>query len=131
TLPKLQMPAAITHMPLQSDEVLWEGQAIALVIAERLEAAEEAAALVRASIAPTAALIPGKGRLESPPEGAFWTVKGSKGDPPHGFEVAAKRIERDYFKPTRNHNPMETSACGAEGNGDELPVGDSTHHNKN
>ena len=57
----LEMPAAITHLPLQSDEIQWEGQAIAVVIAETLEAAEEAAALVEASVAPASALIPGKG----------------------------------------------------------------------
>ena len=130
-LPKLAMPAAITHMPLQSDEVRWEGQAVALVLAETLEAAEEAAALVRASIAPSAALIPGKGRLEAPPENGFWTVKGTKGDPKRGFEIAAKRIEQNYFQPTRNHNPMETSACVAEWNGDELTVWDSTQFNQN
>ena len=95
-LPKLEMPAAITHMPLQSDEVQWEGQAVALVIAETLEAAEEAAALVHTSIAPTAALIPGKGRLQAPPETGSWTVKGTKGDPQRGFEVAAKRIEQSW-----------------------------------
>src|SRR5204863_3390604 len=102
-LPKLEMPAAITHMPLQSDEVRWEGQAVALVVAETLEAAEEAAALVRVSITPTTALIPGKGHLESPPESGFWTVKGTKGDPQHGFAAAAARIEQSYFQPTRNH----------------------------
>src|SRR5205823_2460015 len=102
----------------------------ALVIAQTLEAAEEGASAVRASIAPTTALIPGKGRLEAPREG-FWTVKGTKGDPQHGFEIAAKRIEHNYFQPTRNHNPMETSACVAQWTGDELTVWDSTQFNQN
>jgi xanthine dehydrogenase YagR molybdenum-binding subunit len=130
-VPKVEMPAAITHLPLQSDEVRWEGQAIAIVIAETLEAAEEAATLVRVSIAPTTALIPGKGRLQTPPDSGFWTVNGTKGDPQRGFEAAAKRIEQSYFQPTRNHNPMETSACVAEWNGDELTVWDSTQFNQN
>jgi xanthine dehydrogenase YagR molybdenum-binding subunit len=130
-LGKVQVPAAITHVPLQSDEVQWEGQTVALVIAETLEAAEEAAPLVDVSIAPTAALIPGKGRLETPPDTGFWIVKGTKGDPQRGFAEAAERIERSYFQPTRNHNPMETSACIAEWQGDQLTLWDSTQFSQN
>ncbi len=130
-LGELQMPVAITHLPLQSDEVQWEGQTIALVVAETLEAAEEAAPLVRASIAPVAALIPGGGRLETPPDNGFWTINGTKGDPQRGFETAAKRLEQSYFQPTRNHNPMETSACVAEWNSNQLTLWDSTQFSQN
>ena len=130
-LPRLEMPVAITHVPLQSDEIRWEGQAVALVIAQALEAAEEAAALVHVSIAPTDALIPGKGRLETPPDIGLWIVNGTKGDPQRGFEAAVKRIEQSYFQPTRNHNPMETSACVAQWSGDELTIWDSTQFSQN
>jgi xanthine dehydrogenase YagR molybdenum-binding subunit len=130
-LGKLDMPAAITHIPLQSEEVQWEGQAIAIVLAETLEAAEEAAALVRATIIPTRALMPGEGKLETPPEGGFWMVDGTTGDPERGFAAAERRIEQLYVQPTRNHNPMETSACLAEWQGEALTIWDSSQFSQN
>ena len=105
-LGKLQAPAAITHFPLQSDEVPWEGQAVAVVIAETLEAAEDATAQVQVSIAPTAALIPGRGKLETPPDIGLWTVAGTKGDPEHGLRTAAKRgIALDSHAPGFENGP--------------------------
>jgi len=127
----IKMPAAITHMPLQTDEIQWEGQAIALVIAETIEAAEEAVPLVTATIASATALVPGKGRLEAAPEGGPFMAKGTTGDPARGFAAAARRIEQSYLQPTRNHNPMETSACVAHWQGDELTLWDSTQFSLN
>ncbi|WP_430256857.1 xanthine dehydrogenase family protein molybdopterin-binding subunit [Neorhizobium sp. DAR64872/K0K18] len=130
-LGKLGDPFAITHFPLQTTEIQWEGQTIALVVADTLEAAEEAAPLVRATIAPTTPLVPGKGKLETPPDGLLWMVKGTTGDPLQGFSTASERIEQSYFQPTRNHNPMETSACVARWDGDELTLWDSTQFSQN
>lgn len=130
-LAKLKEPVSITHHPMQDTEIQWEGQAIALVIGETIEAAEEAAALVRATIAPAKPLIPGQGRLEVPPEGGLWEAKGTTGDPAKGFAAAAKRVRQSYFQPTRNHNPMETSACVAQWDGDQLTLWDSTQFSQN
>ncbi|HWI87389.1 MAG TPA: molybdopterin cofactor-binding domain-containing protein, partial [Sphingomonas sp.] len=130
-LGELQAPVAITHFPLQTDEIQWEGQAIALILAETIEAAEEAAPLVRATIAPVSALVPGKGRLETPPDTVIWMVNGTKGDPERGFAHADMRLERSYFQPTRNHNPMETSACVAEWQDGHLTLWDSTQFSFN
>lgn len=130
-LPKLTQPVSITHMPLQTTEIQWEGQAIALVLAETIEAAEEAASLVRATIAPAKAMIPGKGKLEVPPEGQLWEAKGTTGDPARGFAVATKRVQQSYFQPPRNHNPMETSACVAQWDGEQLTLWDATQFSQN
>jgi xanthine dehydrogenase YagR molybdenum-binding subunit len=108
-LPRLEMPVAITHVPLQSG--LRSGgkvMAVALVIAQALESAEEAAALVQCIDRADRCTHTRQGRLEAPPEIGLWIVNGTKGDPQRGFEAAAKRIEQSYFQPTRNHNPMET-----------------------
>ncbi len=114
-LPKLKMPAAITHMPLQSDEVQWEGQAVALVIAETLEAAEEAATLVtRIDRADLTRCCPERGDRRRHRIDGYWIVKGTKGDRA-GASAADVSAEQSYFQPTRNHNPMETSACVASG----------------
>lgn len=124
-------PFAITHFPLQTTEIQWEGQTIALVVAKTLEAAEEASSLVRATITAVAPLIPGKGKLETPPNGLLWMVKGYTGDPAQGFASAAKQVEQSYFQPPRNHNPMETSACVARWDGDQLTLWDSTQFSQN
>jgi len=122
---------ATAHCSLQTTEIQWEGQTIALVVAETLEAAEEAAPLVRAKIEASAPLIPGKGKLETPPEGSLWMVKGTTGDPTQGFAAAAKRVDQSYFQPPRNHNPMETSACVARWDGDQLTLWDATQFSQN
>lgn len=124
-------PFAVTHFPLQTTEIQWEGQTVAVVIAETLEAAEEAVPLVRLTITPATPLIPGKGKLETPPDGLLWMVKGTTGDPAQGFATASKVVERSYFQPPRNHNPMETSACVALWEGDQLTLWDSTQFSQN
>ncbi|MGF7151906.1 xanthine dehydrogenase YagR molybdenum-binding subunit [Sphingomonas zeicaulis] len=130
-LPKPGRPIAITHMPLQSDEIQWEGQAIAIVLAETIEAAEEGAALVRPRIAPARAMIPGAGRLVKPPAGGMFHGDAHKGDVPAALARAAVTVKESYFQPTRNHNPMETSACVAQWHGDALTVWDSTQFTQN
>ncbi|MBV8535324.1 MAG: xanthine dehydrogenase family protein molybdopterin-binding subunit [Alphaproteobacteria bacterium] len=130
-LGKLSEPAAITYIPLTAREVQWEGQAVALVLAETLEAAEEAAALVRADIAPARALMPGRGKLEPAPAGGIFPPKETKGSVAAGLSEADRQLKRDYFQPTRNHNPMETSACIAAWDGDRLTLWDSTQMNLN
>jgi xanthine dehydrogenase YagR molybdenum-binding subunit len=45
-LGKIAMPACVLKLPMQGDWVKWEGQPVAIVLAENIEAAEEAAPLV-------------------------------------------------------------------------------------
>jgi xanthine dehydrogenase YagR molybdenum-binding subunit len=130
-LGKIETPVATKHFPLQSAEIQWEGQPIAMVLAETLEAAEEAAQLIRPQIEPNPAAIPGKGRIEKPQEPQIFPVDRTKGDVARGLRQAAARVNETYFQPTRNHNPMETSACVAQWNGDEVTIWDSTQHNQN
>ena len=66
----------------------WEGQPVAIVLAETLEAAEEAASLVDVSIAETTPLLPGKGKLERPPEGQFFEPLETKGSVQLGLAEA-------------------------------------------
>lgn len=135
-MPKLgalsSVPAAVSHIPLTTCKIEWEGQAIALVLGETLEAAEEGAALVRTEIAPKPVATPGQGTIEPPPAAAaLLPAKETKGSVSAGLAEAAKRVERRYFQPTRNHNPMETSACIAAWDGDQLTLWDATQMNLN
>lgn len=128
---KVSMPAAVTHIPLTTREVQWEGQAIALVLAETLEAAEEAAALVRVEIAASPPLTPGKGKIEPGPEADIFAAKEAKGSLAAGLAEADRVLAQTYFQPTRNHNPMETSACIAAWDGDRLTLWDANQMNLN
>jgi xanthine dehydrogenase YagR molybdenum-binding subunit len=130
-LGKLAAPAAVSKPPMQSDVIEWEGQPVAMVLAETLEAAEEAASLVRVRVERTAAAVPTKGKLEVPPDGGFFPAKETKGDVERGLMSAVKTVKQHYFQPTRNHNPMETSATVAAWDGDRLTLWDSTQANIN
>lgn len=124
-LGKLQSPAAVTRMPMQDDVIEWEGQPVAIVLAESIEAAEQAAACLHVRIEAHPHDTPGRGRLERPPE-MFFKPQESKGSITDGLNAADVIIRESYFQPTRNHNPMETSSAVAAWDGDRLTLWDST-----
>ena len=121
----LKSPAAITHMPLQDDWIEWEGQPLALVLAETVEAAEEAAANIRLELEHAKPATPGQGRLEVPASG-FFPAQETNGDITAGLAAAEVIVRENYFQPTRNHNPMETSAAVAAWENDRLTLWDAT-----
>jgi len=129
-LGEVKMPAAVTHMPLTTDEIQWEGQPVAIVLGETLEAAEEAAALVRVEVEAASAATPGHGQLERP-EPNFAPAYDKKGDVAGGLARAEVVISESYYQPTRNHNPMETSATVAAWDGDSLTLWDASQMNLN
>ncbi|MBW8814236.1 MAG: xanthine dehydrogenase family protein molybdopterin-binding subunit [Caulobacterales bacterium] len=124
-LGQVAMPAAVTHMPLTTDEIQWEGQPVAIVLAQTLEAAEAAAALVCVEVEATSPAMPGHGQLERP-EGGFFPPQDARGDVAGGLARAEAVVSRSYYQPTRNHNPMETSATVAAWDGDGLTLWDAT-----
>jgi len=123
-------PAAQSFTPMQSSEIQYEGQPVALVLAETLEAAEQGAALVDAHFASTAPVAFEHGEVVMPrQEGngyAFAELDVHKGDPDTALATAAVKIDAEYVAPTRHHNMMEPSATLAEWRGDELHVHDAT-----
>jgi xanthine dehydrogenase YagR molybdenum-binding subunit len=122
---KLEGAIRVTRLPLQGDVIEWEGQPIALVLGESIEAAEHAAALVRAEIEAAPHTTPGRGKVERPAEGLAKPQE-TKGDIAQGLAQADVTVRESYFQPTRNHNPMETSATVAAWEGDRLTVWDAT-----
>jgi xanthine dehydrogenase YagR molybdenum-binding subunit len=112
--------------PLYDDSIKFNGQPIALVVAEDWETAKFAATLVR---------------VEYQEEQAFATDLGAerskaaevkqphrpRGDAAGALAGAAVRHEADYFIPTEHHNPMELYASTVvwDGNG-RLTVYDKT-----
>jgi len=107
---------------LQNDRVRYANQPIAVVIAETLEAATEAAALLapryeaepaHTGLDSTESFVPAAIRLISPPEA-------SVGDVEAGLAAAALRIDATYETPDQYHNAMEPHAIVAAWEDDTL-----------
>lgn len=95
--------------PLYNDRVLYNGQPLALVVAESLELARHAASLLRVEYDveshQTDLLVARDQAHEAPaetpePRGHFTTA----------FATAAHRVEQEYLTPVEHHNPMEMYA---------------------
>ncbi|TJV46285.1 MAG: xanthine dehydrogenase family protein molybdopterin-binding subunit [Mesorhizobium sp.] len=114
--------------PLQSDRVFFNGQPIALVVAETYEEARSAARLVKASYAakPHATdLETVLDRSVTDPESAKIPTRG---DPAAALRTAAVTIDAEYRIPIEHHNPMEPHAAIAFWEGDRLTVFDKTQN---
>lgn len=106
--------------PMLSTKVAYRGQPIALVVADTLEAAVEAAALIRAKYAEQ----PSQLSLDAPP-GDIVAQQGSPlpqemfgdkvaGDADAAFARAAHRIDAHYTHPPQHQNPIELVSTVAE-----------------
>ena len=126
----VKAPAAVLRLPMQGDWIEWEGQPVAIVLAETLEAAEEAAALVRVSSERQPAMVPGSGKLEVPPD-HFAKAKEQKGSTKAGLAQATVIVRESYDQPSRHHNPMETSGTVASWTGDTLTLWNAAQANHN
>src|SRR5882762_7379335 len=128
-------PLGSPFRPLYDDRIMFNGQPIALVVAETSEVARLAASLVRVEYEKEAhvtdvyrqrdAAIPVK-----PPTNAFealFTPPRPRGAPEQALAAAAVRHEAEYYTPIEHHNPMELFASTViyEGNG-KLTVYDKT-----
>jgi xanthine dehydrogenase YagR molybdenum-binding subunit len=109
---------------LQNDQVRYPHQPIAVAIAETLESATEAAAL----LAPVYETEPARTRLDG--EKAFTPPSIGVGQPPNehhgdvaaGLAAATTRIEATYDTPAQYHNAMEPHAIVAEWTGNSLAI---------
>ena len=114
---------------LDTDEVHWDGQPIAVVVAETPAAAREAAALVRAeyrtsdSSVDFAAAEPG---AWPEPNGALTQGEAGKGDAEAALAVAPVAVDLRFTTPQHQHNAIEPHATTAVWDGDRLTVHDST-----
>jgi xanthine dehydrogenase YagR molybdenum-binding subunit len=114
---------------LNTDEVHWNGQPVAVTVADSLEAAREAARKVRvtydtqpatvdfASAEPNAT--PQKGNFLIPSEG-------SKGDARSALAAAEVSIDLRFSTPMHHHNALEPHATTAAWVGDTVTVHDGT-----
>jgi xanthine dehydrogenase YagR molybdenum-binding subunit len=118
-------PAAVLHLPMQTDDIRHEGEAVAIVLGESIESAEAGAARVRVDVTKADALLIGRGKPDAPPPNPPLGADFSKGDIEAGMANAAVRIEQVYEQPPRHHNPMEPSATLAEWQDGKLTMYDA------
>jgi xanthine dehydrogenase YagR molybdenum-binding subunit len=118
-------PDGSPFRPLYDDGIKFNGQPIALVLAEEWEIARFAATLVRVEYKPEEFATDLHGRLDD----AFAVDKPqkSRGNADKAYSAAEVRHEAEYFIPTEHHNPMELFAATVVWNGDgKLTVYDKT-----
>ncbi len=119
---------------LQDSTIYFNGQPIAIVVAESLEQAEHAATLVRVAYDErkhvtsveeemTRAFPPQEGLMKEPPTGRPADVV--RGDP-DALRKAEVSIDETYTIPIEHHNPMELLSTIAEWSGNKLTLHDKT-----
>jgi xanthine dehydrogenase YagR molybdenum-binding subunit len=117
-------------LPLQSERIYYNGQHIAVVIAESFEIAEHGASLVKVTYneeKPVIDISDSDAKIYQPGQGLGGTeVQNKRGDYEQGMTDSKVSIEETYYTPVYHHNPMEPHATAAEWNGDELTVYDAT-----
>lgn len=130
-------PPGSPFKPFKSDEVLYSGQPVALVLAETFEAARCAAALVQVQYAKEAhttglmahlqqAYVPDKLRA------GFTPPPKPKGDADAAFDAAPFRVAAHYHSGVEHHNPMEMHATTVvRGDDGHLTVYDKTQSSQN
>jgi len=112
------------YRPLYDDKILFNGQPIAIVLAEDWETACFAASLVRTEYEQEAHITD----LHTQRGNAFVVEKPEKprGNAEKAFAAADVRHEAEYFIPTEHHNPIELFASTAIWDDGKLTVYDKT-----
>src|SRR3984957_15220526 len=118
-------PASNSVVPLGSAEIAYAGQTIAMVLAETLEAAQDAAYQIGVDYEeePSAATFDSKGAVEQ--ELAQQNKKHDDpkvGDFAAAYDAAPVKIDASYSTPTQHHNPIELFATQCVWNGEQLTV---------
>jgi xanthine dehydrogenase YagR molybdenum-binding subunit len=126
-------PLATRFMPMQTNDVVHEGQPVAIVLGESLEVTEAGAAAVRVTYERTAFVVPEKAPPEpaDPKKGKYSmsnVLDFKKGDALAAIAGAPVKASAEYTQPSRHANPMEPSAILAMWNGDHLTVYDAVQH---
>lgn len=105
-------------LPLTSDQVHYAGQPVALVVADTLEHAQYAAALLRVQVAPEAPVVSyqdPRAELFDPAKVQNGKVPGKsgRGDAQAAFAGAPVQLTATYHHAINHHSPMEPGATTA------------------
>ncbi|MBX6359082.1 MAG: xanthine dehydrogenase family protein molybdopterin-binding subunit [Acidobacterium ailaaui] len=113
--------ASEARPPFEDDRVYYYGQFVAVVVANTLEQAQDAAARVRVSYVEEKPLV----RLEDAPLGEQ-VASYSRGNAESAFASAPVQIDETYTTPAETHNPMEMHGTIAVWNGDKVTLYETT-----
>ena len=108
---------------LQDPRVLYSGQPVAVIVADSLERAQHAAALLSVRYDASTPMADLDGYLQSSfkptPSGPLAEPDSARGDVDAGMAAAHKTVDATYTTPIQNHNPMEPHATIAVWQGDD------------
>ncbi|MEV4630376.1 xanthine dehydrogenase family protein molybdopterin-binding subunit [Micromonospora sp. NPDC049523] len=125
-------PLATRHVPVQDDRILYHGQPVAIVVADSLEAAEEAATRVVVRVEPAPFAVPDTAPIGTPSLDTGYArlapLDVGLGDLDAAVRTAATTVTGTYTQPARHNNPMEPSAILAVWADDDLTVYDAVQH---
>ena len=124
-----QGSAGESWLPLQDDRVHFSGQHLAVVVAETLEQAQYAAALVNVSYAPAtphADMEAERGQAFPPQKVWGEETDKSYGDFDAGWKHGQVRLEANYVTVIQHHVTMEPHATVAAWDGDNLTLYEPT-----
>ena len=122
----------VTHPYLQDARILYNGQHVAVAVADTFERAEAAASAVVVHYAPSDAVTvmdeTTLDRAYKPKDfqNGEKSPDVSRGDAAGAFASAAVKIDATYETPVEHHNPMEPHATIASWRGDTLAVWTAT-----
>ncbi|QJU59253.1 xanthine dehydrogenase family protein molybdopterin-binding subunit [Sphingomonas sp. AP4-R1] len=114
---------------MQDDRISWNGEPVALVLAETQEQADHAKSLIRVDYVeekPVTDFMAAK--AAGTETGLFMgqPLKLEFGDTGKALAEAAHRVDATYTTPRHNHNPIELHACTVAWDGDALRLHDAT-----
>ena len=124
-------PAGRAMSLLQDDDVHYDRQPIAVVVADTFEHAVAGAALVDARYAPQAPVLDferARKQAYKPKEAAQKQPDVGWGDMDAGERAAEVKVDATYTTPMQNHNPIEPHATIAHWQGDHLTLYDATQY---
>ena len=120
-------PAGQSMLPLQDDRIYYEGQPIALIVGETLEAAQQGAALVRVEFDAEDPSVDFLAALDRARNGTSFAASDTDvGNVPSALASAAVTVEGRFTTADRHHVAMEPSATLADWRNDTLVLYDST-----
>ena len=114
---------------MQDDKIHWNGQPIAIVLAETQEQADHAKSLIRATYETEPSMTSfAAARAKGTSPGTFQgePLKLEIGDAEAALAAAPHRIDATYETPRQNHNAIELHAATLAWKGDELTIHDAS-----
>ncbi|MBV8683656.1 MAG: xanthine dehydrogenase family protein molybdopterin-binding subunit [Caulobacteraceae bacterium] len=137
--PRLSPPALFNSAPraagasdlpvMQDDQVHWNGEPVALVLAETQEQADHAASLVRVAYEPVPAAVDfelERSKAHPPKSILGEAAKIEVADAEAALKTAAVVVDEIYETPRHNHNAIELHAATVAWEADRLTVHDAT-----